>query len=66
MRRCLSQCANPPLATREGRRMDFELLRRGDERRRCLKAGDVRPMTELGLQVTPKDCACRDEVPIFF
>lgn len=46
--------------------MDFELLRRGDERRRCLKAGDVRPMTELGLQVTPKDRACRDEVPIFF
>ncbi len=65
MRRCLSQCANPPLATRYGRGVNLKFLRRRNERRSGLEAGDVRPVAKLGLQVAPKNRVCSNEVSVF-
>lgn len=52
MRRRLPQTPNPPLRTRQRRRMNLELLSLGYEHRGGFESGDVTAVTELGLEVT--------------
>lgn len=52
MRRRLSKTPNPPLRTRQRRRIDLELLSFGNESRGGFESGDVTAVTELGLEIT--------------
>jgi hypothetical protein len=61
MRRRLPQSTNPPLAARQRRRVDLELARGGEVRRRRLEPRDISPVRELGLKVAPEDGTGLDE-----